>query len=397
MKNINNRPLIAVVTSHFVVDFTGQVTVMMYPILVLTLGLSYTKVGVAAAIYMAVNGVSQPMFGYLGDRIGARYLVAIGLLLHGTFVALLSQVYSFGSLVLILALAAIGSGIYHPLATGIANRAALRRKGAAMGAFFIGGNAGFAISPVISAIALNAMGVSYTLILIIPAVVAASTFLLLTRNSSLSLIKETFSERQASSKDMSGRPKKSLIRGVLALGSVMLLRGLTFGGLTVFIPLLYHEGDLSAEAAGLALSLFLGGVALGTFTGGVLADRIDKQLIIIGTLLAATPFVLLLADAPGSFTTQFATFLAGLFIGASQTPTVMAVQEYMPRLIGAASGLALGFTFGAQAIGQALTGIMADIIGLERAISLLATATILAVVISFLLPGSVRLVRLAKP
>ena len=393
---MKNKPLIAVVTSHFVVDFTGQVTVMMYPILVLTLGLTYTKVGVAAAIYMAVNGITQPIFGYLGDRIGARYLVAMGLVIHGIFVAMLSQVQNFTHLVLILALAAIGSGMYHPLATGIANRSSLRRKGTAMGAFFIGGNAGFAVSPVISAIALNAIGVNYTLILIIPAVVAASMFLFLTRDSGASLSKGTITESQSSPKDMSGRRKVYLIQRVLVLGLVMLLRGLTFGGLTVFIPLLYHEVDLSAEVAGLALSLFLGGVALGTFVGGVLADRIDKKIIVIGTLLAATPFVLLLANAPGSLPTQLATFLAGLLLGASQTPTVMAVQEYMPRLIGAASGLALGFTFGAQAAGQALTGIMADIVGLERAISLLATATVLAVVVALLLPGSVRLVRLAK-
>jgi hypothetical protein len=68
----------------------------------------------------------------------------------------------------------------------------------------------------------------------------------------------------------------------------------------------------------------------------------------------------------------------------------MAVQEYMPRLLGAASGLALGFTFFSQAAGQVLTGVLADVLGLGTAMSLLALAPAFAVVAGLLLPGSLR-------
>ena len=386
---MKNRPLIAVVASHFVVDYTGQVTAMMYPILVVTLGLTYTNVGMAAALYMAVSGISQPIFGYLGDRFGPRYFVATGLLLHGTFIALVSQVWDFPSLALILAVAAVGSGMYHPLATGIASQSARRRKGTAMGAFFIGGNAGFAVSPVISAVALKAMDLDYALILVAPTALAGILFLFLTRGPGRSAAEPAV---PGPPPDVAEVKHSGLIVGVSALVAVTLLRGLAFGGLTVFIPLLYRAAGLSVEAAGLALSLFLGGVAFGTFLGGFLADRIGKKIVMVVTLLVATPFVLLVASQPGSASTQFVTFLAGLMIGASQTPTVMAVQEYMPRLVGAASGLALGFTFGSQAAGQALTGILADSVGLERAMSLLALATAFAVAAALLLPGSLRAV-----
>ena len=384
---MKNKSLLAVVASHFVVDYTGQVTAMMYPILVITLGLTYTNVGLAAALYMAVNGVSQPIFGYLGDRIGPRCLIAAGIMLHGTFIALVSQAWNFPSLLLLLAVAALGSGMYHPLSIGIASRSARRRKGTAMGAFFIGGNAGFAVSPVISAIALKAMGLDYALILIAPAALSATLFLYLTRHL----------ERPAA-EVIPSRPLTNpgatrnggLMFGVSALVAVMLLRGLAFGGLTVFIPQFYGAAGLPVEAAGLALSFFLGGVAFGTFLGGYLADRIGKKVVVVVTLLAATPFVLLVASQPGSVPILIATVVAGLTLGASQTPTVMAVQEYMPRLLGAASGLALGFTFFSQAAGQVLTGVLADVLGLGTAMSLLALAPAFAVVAGLLLPGSLR-------
>jgi FSR family fosmidomycin resistance protein-like MFS transporter len=384
---MKNKSLLAVVASHFVVDYTGQVTAMMYPILVITLGLTYTNVGLAAALYMAVSGVAQPIFGYLGDRIGPRYLIAAGIMLHGTFIALVSQAWSFPSLLIVLAVAAVGSGMYHPLAIGIASRSARRLKGTAMGAFFIGGNAGFAVSPVISAIALKAMGLDYALILIAPAALSATLFLFLTRHSNRPAA-EAIPPRPPTSPGAARNG--GLIFGVSALVAVMLLRGLAFGGLTVFIPLFYGAAGLPVEAAGLALSFFLGGVASGTFLGGFLADRIGKKFVVVVTLIAATPFVLLVASQPGSVPTLIATIVAGLTLGASQTPTVMAVQEYMPRLLGAASGLALGFTFFSQAAGQVLTGVLADVLGLGTAMSLLALAPALAVVAGLLLPGSLR-------
>jgi hypothetical protein len=75
----------------------------------------------------------------------------------------------------------------------------------------------------------------------------------------------------------------------------------------------------------------------------------------------------------------------------------MAVQEYMPRLIGAASGLALGFTFGSNAAGQALTGVLGDSLGLGPAMSWLAVAPALGVVAALFLPGRLRLPARRRP
>ena len=384
---MKNRSLVAAVVSHFVVDYTGQVPAMMYPILVATLGLTYTNVGLAAALYWSVNGISQPIFGYLGDRIGPRFLVALGILVHGFGITLVARVWNLQSLLLFLVIAAVGSGMFHPLATSIASRSASGRRGTAMGIFFIGGNAGFALSPIVSAVALKAMGLDYALILIVPAILAAGVSLLLTRDSDQV---GRASVTRVPVPDLPGSQDEDPVRGVVALVVVMLLRGSVYGGLAVLIPLLYSAAGLAVEVTGLALSLFLGGVALRALFGGVLADRFGKKPVVVTTLLAATPFVLLISAQPGSVSAQLATFVAGLMIGSSQTPTVMAVQEYIPRLLGAASGLALGFTFGSHATGQALSGVLADNLGIDLAMRWLALAPVLAAVVGLFLPGPLR-------
>ncbi|MDP6348658.1 MAG: MFS transporter [Chloroflexota bacterium] len=383
---MKNRPIISAVAGHFVLDYTGQIPTMMYPILLLSLGLTYTQVGIAAAVYVAGSGIGQPIFGYVGDRLGSRYLLAMGIVVHGIAIGLLAKVWSFPSLLLFLALAALGSAMFHPLAAGLVSRSAARRKGMAMGSFFIGGNAGFALSPIVSAVALKAMGLDYALILIAPAVLVAAFFLWASRDTD----GRAEMPEAVAAPDVTESSDSSLIRGVVALVLVLLLRGMVFGGLIVFIPLLYRGAGLSAASSGLALALFLGGVALATFVGGVLADRFGKKPVVVIGLALTVPFVLLVTAQPGSALTLAATFAAGLAIGSSQTPTVMAVQEYMPRLIGAASGLALGFTFGSNAAGQALTGVLGDSLGLASAMSWMAVGPALGVLAALFLPGPLR-------
>ncbi|MBM4438170.1 MAG: MFS transporter, partial [Actinobacteria bacterium] len=65
-------------TGHFFVDFTAQLVTMMYPLLAVTLDLSLGLIGVAALVWATASSVPQPLFGYLGDRIGRRWLAGAG-------------------------------------------------------------------------------------------------------------------------------------------------------------------------------------------------------------------------------------------------------------------------------------------------------------------------------
>src|SRR5688500_6935384 len=105
---------------------------MMYPLLAGKFALDLKTVGLVSLAYGAGSSLSQPLFGWLADRHGTRY---IGLALSWTAVtfALLGFVPNFGFLVALAALSGIGSGAYHPM--GALNASAViadRNRNAAM-------------------------------------------------------------------------------------------------------------------------------------------------------------------------------------------------------------------------------------------------------------------------
>ena len=167
-----NRAILSVAAGHFTVDYTAALPTMMYPFLVVSLGLSYANVGVAAAAYTLANSLAQPLCGYIGDRFGHREVAVVGLVMQALFIGSLIFAWNFLSLVLLLICAGIFTGMFHPVGAAVANRAARTLKGASVGTFFIGGMLGFAVSPLIAAKLFQEFGLIYAVFMIIPALVA---------------------------------------------------------------------------------------------------------------------------------------------------------------------------------------------------------------------------------
>jgi len=76
----------------------------------------------------------------------------------------------------------------------------------------------------------------------------------------------------------------------------------------------------------------------------------------------------------------------GLVMGASTPVTLVMAQSLVPRGLGLMSGIVLGFTFIAGAIGVAISGVIADQIGLFQTLNLNAILPVLAAALAFLLP-----------
>jgi len=371
-----------VAAGHFVVDFTGQIPTMMFPILLTTLDLTYTDVGFAAGLYTLVNALSQPFFGYLSDRFGARFIAAAGVLFQAVFIGLAALSRDYTSLLLFLSVAGLFSGGFHPVAVGVASRVGGGAKGTAVGTFFIGGNLGFAISPLIAARMFDLIGLTYAMFLSVPAAMAAAALVISVprgRNPAFGRPGPWSRAQDAVS-----------LRTLAAVVTVMFFRSYVYTGLSVFIPLLYRAEGLTQQAAGVALSLFLAGFASGSFLGGYLIDRIGRKLIIVTSLALATPLALPLIAGPGGPLTLFSICSTGFMIGCSFTPTIVIVQDQIPRLVGAASGLALGFTFASGAVGQMVTGRLADGFGLDTAMTVIALAPMAALVGALLMGGPFR-------
>ena len=378
-----NRAILSVAAGHFTVDYTAALPTMMYPFLVVSLGLSYANVGVAAAAYTLANSLAQPLCGYIGDRFGHREVAVVGLVMQAVFIGSLIFAWNFLSLVLLLICAGIFTGMFHPVGAAVANRAARTLKGASVGTFFIGGMLGFAVSPLIAAKLFQEFGLIYAVLMIIPASAAGFAVFKFASGMSQPTVRKDAVAKDKPSLGMDGRAVAPLIWAVF-------FRSYTFAGMSVFIPLYFRSLEFSIQAGGLALTLFMSGFSVGTITGGALSDRLGIKPVIVITLALATPLMLVFVYAPGSLVALAAITVAGFLVAGSFTPTIVMIQNRLPRLVGAATGVVLGFTFASGAVGQWATGRLADSFGFEVALSVVALASLVAAIGGLLMTGSMR-------
>jgi FSR family fosmidomycin resistance protein-like MFS transporter len=75
---------------------------------------------------------------------------------------------------------------------------------------------------------------------------------------------------------------------------------------------------------------------------------------------------------------------SGAILLASFSVTIVLAQELLPRHLGLASGLILGLSFGTGGLGTAISGYMADHLGLYRTFLLLALVPLLGAALAAL-------------
>jgi FSR family fosmidomycin resistance protein-like MFS transporter len=111
--------------------------------------------------------------------------------------------------------------------------------------------------------------------------------------------------------------------------------------------------------------------------GGFLADRVGRWPVINLSLALVAPFYLGLLQL-GLPWAALPGVVGGFLLGMSQSPSMVVVQELLPGRAGLISGLLMGFMFVTGAIGTSVTGVIADGIGLLRALHGVALLPLLA-------------------
>jgi FSR family fosmidomycin resistance protein-like MFS transporter len=153
----------------------------------------------------------------------------------------------------------------------------------------------------------------------------------------------------------------------LLIGVVIVRSWIQFG-LVTFVPFFYVsylKGD--PLYAGKLVSTFLIMGALGTVIGAPLADRWGHRNFLSVTMLLLLPLLILfyLTRGPVVFVLLG---MAGMVLVSSFTVTVVMAQTLIPRHLGMASGLMVGFAIGTGGLGVTLLGVIADAWGVPTAL-----------------------------
>jgi len=192
---------------------------------------------------------------------------------------------------------------------------------------------------------------------------------------------ESFHEQRHAS-----RAGQTSVYGMVVLIIVVALRAWTQTGFSTLIPFYYLDvlkGD--PRMVGTLLAVFLGSGAVGTLCAGPIADRIGVRRYAIAVFLLATPLAVAFLFAHGVWI-YLVLGVLGFVLISTFTVTVVLAQSYMPRNVGMASGLIVGFATGAGGVGATVLGSVADHMGLRSALWISALMPLAALCVSLMLP-----------
>lgn len=362
-------------------------------------GWSRTLLSTGFSLSNIVNGVLAPFEGWLSDRFGPRRLVFAGMVMLGTGFLFLSSVHSIVSYFLSFALIACGASLggYLPISVVVLNWF-VRKRSLALGIASAGhGLGGLIILFVAWSVETNGWRPTAFVSGIAILVIGTLCSLLLRQrpekygylpdgDKPISRRKsEKVTEPQTTQPDMELPSSDDFtVQEALRTRSYWLIAAghasavLTISAVSLHLaPHLVQSMDMSLEAAGSIVSLLLFMSIAGRIIGGVLADRMDKRWLLVGSMISHTIGLLLLANATTMFQIVLFTIFHGIAWGARGLIQNSVRAEYFGRkAIGSILGIASIPVVIAIVVSPIFTAWLADLNGdYHFAFSILAAYT----------------------
>jgi FSR family fosmidomycin resistance protein-like MFS transporter len=339
---------------HFMVDLLNGSRSVLLAYLSGPLGLTNANIALISTFYVWTASMTQPIFGWLTDRFGPRWLAAGGLLWMMSFFTLAMFLPGRESLVFLI-VASLGSAALHPAG---ATQATLRgrthyagRETTAASFFFTFGQTGYFLGPIIAGPLLGTFGLVGLLIpagLCLPVALNAGWQLRHTRPAQLP------GKKQSSIQISRGAGF------IITLATVAILQAWAQQNMLTFIPKYLKDLGQSPSIYGLITGLFMGGSALGNVFGGHMADRFGKQRVAGIMLALASVPLFLIAQVGWSPWLYLLVPLSGMLTGSVHSIVVVTAQGVIKGGMALATGLILGTMFSAGAFGTLLSGPLAD-------------------------------------
>jgi FSR family fosmidomycin resistance protein-like MFS transporter len=365
--------------SHTLTDINQGAIPALLPFLVVQRGMTYLQASGVVMAATLISSILQPILGHSSDRKPMPWLMPLGLFGAGLGVALVGLTTSYWAMIACILMTGIGVATFHPEGYRFANYVSGENKGSGMSYFAVGGNAGFAIGPVIITSLILAFGIKGTVFMALgTTIMAIILFRELPRLTSFHPALDLNLE--------AGKILESKWGAFIRLSAVIALRSSLYYGLSSFVPLylIKTRGATIPQANGV-LTLMAVMAATGTLLGGFLGDKAGRKRILVVSIallpVTLTGFIYL--------TGVISTILLGmtsLFIACSTTVGIVMGQEYIPNNIGVASGVTTGLAIGLGGISAPIYGGIADHYGIPVIFDIMIILPVFATILAFTLP-----------
>ena len=369
--------------SHFLNDMIQSIIPAIYPMVKDKFDFSFAQIGTITLVFQMTSSILQPFTGLYADKHPRPYALSAGMCFTLAGLLLLAFAGNFVLILLAVSIIGLGSSMFHPTASRVAQMASGGKKSLAQSIFQVGGNGGQAIGPLLAALIVLPLGQWAISWFAIAALAASLIMLRLGKwyKLRMSYVTKHPQKQPLLNNDISRRAKYgALFILVLLMFSKYFYTACISNYFTFF---LMDKFGMGVQSSQLCLFVFLAAFAIGTVAGGLFGDRFGRKYVIWFSILGAAPFAMLMPYM-GLTLTLVCAFLAGLVIASAFSSIVVYATDLMPDKTGMIAGVFFGLMFGLGGLGSAFFGWLADKTSIDFIFHVSAYLPLLGIIAVFL-------------
>jgi FSR family fosmidomycin resistance protein-like MFS transporter len=376
--------LLSISFSHMLNDLIQSVVPSIYPMLKDEFRLSFSQIGLITFVFQITASLLQPFVGRYTDKHPYPYSLAIGMSFTFLGLILLAFAHSFPMILIAVSCIGMGSSVFHPEASRVAQIASGGKKGLAQSIFQVGGNAGSAIGPLLAAWIIIPHGQSNVAWFAIFALLAIFVLVRIGNWYKVNLQLRKTKVSQVTAVFAPGLTKGKVYFSLFILLVLIFSKYFYMASMSSYFTFyLIEKFNVSIQESQIYLFVFLFAVAAGTIIGGPLGDKYGRKKIIWVSILGAAPFTLLLPHV-GLVLTIVLAAIIGVIIASAFSAILVYATDLVPGKVGMIAGLFFGFAFGMGGLGSAVLGSLADKTSIEYVFHICAFLPLLGIVTAFL-------------
>ena len=337
--------------SHFLNDMIQSIIPSIYPIIKDEYGFTFAQIGIITLIFQMTSSILQPFTGLYADKHPRPYALSVGMCFTLIGLVLLAFAENYLLILLAVSIVGLGSSVFHPTASRVAQMASGGKKSLAQSIFQVGGNGGAAIGPLLAAIIILPFGQHAISWFAIAALIAALIMIRLGAwyKARLAYVVNHPQKQPLLNHDISKAAK--------------------YGALLILVVLVFSKYFYTA--------------CITSYFTFFLIDKFGRKYVIWFSILGSAPFALIMPFANLTWTI-ICTFLSGLIIASAFSSIVVYATDLMPDKVGLIAGIFFGLMFGLGGLGSAFFGWLADKTSIEFIFQVSAFLPLLGIIAGFL-------------
>ncbi len=351
--------------SHFFHDLFSHFLSPALPLIIQTLGISYSQAGLLS-IFHRLPALLNPVIGNFASRKPVALVLSVSIMVTAASMCFITAAPSYFALSTLILIMGLSACFFHIIGPVMIKKHSGSRIGLGMSFYMFGGEMSRGVGPLLILAAISLWGPGRVYFLLPLALIMSLAVILKFRDESSNENNRNASTVSEEKFFLVLKTMKGFFLPVLML---MIARSSISSVLNAFLPAYLTSRGHSLWFSGISLSVLQISAAAGTMLAGPISDRFGKNntLLVISALSPVLMFLFLFAGNTSTIILMTLIILTG-FVSFASAPVILAyVQAVNGKNPTVSSSIYIMIDFLTISAALVFTGIAGDILGLSNA------------------------------